>query len=65
MRINLAQLGATLKKRVPIYLLAGDEPLQMGEAADAIRLAAKKGGYTVREVLSADIVGFEWHELRV
>ncbi len=43
MRLSLSQLNADLSKKLsPIYLISGDEPLQAGEAADAIRLAAKK-----------------------
>jgi DNA polymerase-3 subunit delta len=45
-------------------LVSGDEALQSGEAADAIRKAAKNEGYTTREVLSVE-TGFEWNELSV
>ena len=34
----------------PVYLLSGDEPLTQGEAADAIRAAARAAGFTEREV---------------
>ena len=34
----------------PVYLISGDEPLTAGEAADAIRAAARAQGYTEREV---------------
>jgi DNA polymerase-3 subunit delta len=34
----------------PVYLLSGAEPLQAGEAADAIRAAARTKGFTEREV---------------
>lgn len=47
----------------PIYLLAGDEPLQLGEAADAIRAAARAQGYSSREVFFAER-GFDWQALR-
>ena len=33
-----------------MYLLSGDEPLTQGEAADAIRAAARAAGFTEREV---------------
>ena len=34
----------------PVYLIAGDEPLTAGEAADALRAAARPQGFTEREV---------------
>jgi DNA polymerase-3 subunit delta len=34
----------------PVYLLSGDEPLLVSEAADRIRAAARARGYTEREV---------------
>lgn len=63
MRLKPEQLEGVLKKNLSaIYFLTGDEPLQMGEAADAIRLAAKTVGYTTREICSVGS-GFEWYEL--
>ena len=46
----------------PIYLLSGDEPLQMMEAADAVRRVARDQGYTEREILRVE-TGFEWSSL--
>jgi DNA polymerase III subunit delta len=37
-----------------VYLLSGDEPLTQGEAADAIRAAARAAGFTEREVFFVD-----------
>ncbi|HEB96812.1 MAG TPA: DNA polymerase III subunit delta [Sedimenticola thiotaurini] len=63
MRIRVSELEATLERGLaPIYLLSGDEPLQMKEAADAIRRAARDGGYDEREVLEADN-RFDWGRL--
>ncbi len=63
MRIKFDQLGATLQKTLaPVYLVSGEEPLQLGEAADDIWRAAKQAGYTTREVISID-TGNEWHQL--
>ena len=62
MRLNTKQLDGALKKLAPVYFVTGDEPLQQGEVADAIRLAAKKAGYSTREVFSVE-TGFEWGEL--
>ncbi len=65
MRIKLEQLAGALKNNLAaFYFITGDEPLQLGEAADAIRLAVKKQGYTTREVLTVE-TGFEWNELGI
>lgn len=64
MKLYLDQLGEHLKKRLlPVYLLSGDEPLQLTEAADAVRFAAKSQGYSSRELFYAD-TGFDWSQLR-
>jgi DNA polymerase-3 subunit delta len=63
MRIKPEQLGAALQKSLaPVYFISGDEPLQLTEAADAIRNAAKKAGFASREVLAVD-AHFEWKQL--
>jgi len=63
MWLSIDQLPAALKKQLaPVYFLSGDEPLQLGEAADAIRLAARKSGYDNREVLTVD-AHFDWNSL--
>ena len=65
MRFKPEQLDSALQKSLqPIYLVSGDEPLQLGEAADAIRVAARRAGYNVREVISID-QGNEWPQLAV
>ena len=43
----------------PAYLVAGDEPLRVGESADAIRARARAAGYAGREVRFAER-GFDW-----
>lgn len=45
----------------PAWLVAGDEPLRVGEAADAIRARARSLGYTGRDVLFVER-GFDWDE---
>jgi DNA polymerase-3 subunit delta len=45
------------------YLISGDEPLQVGEAADALRARARERGFAERIVHFADR-GFDWAELR-
>ena len=63
MKLNGERLQAHLKGGLaPVYLIAGDEPLQREEAADAIRTAARAQGYTDREVLFAER-GFDWNQL--
>jgi DNA polymerase-3 subunit delta len=44
------------------YLISGDEPLLVGEAADAVRAAARAAGYLDRQVFAAER-GFSWDEL--
>lgn len=42
MWLKAEQLPAALAKQLAaVYFISGDEPLQQGEAADAVRLAAK------------------------
>ncbi|MGR9053123.1 MAG: DNA polymerase III subunit delta [Gammaproteobacteria bacterium] len=63
MRLQAPQLPAALKKGLsPVYFITGDEPLQLAEAADAVRAAAKKAGYASREILTVD-PNFEWARL--
>ncbi len=61
MRVNLGQLDRALKNLVPVYLVSGDEPLQLNEAADAIRAAGKEAGYASREIFTVDS-HFNWNE---
>lgn len=63
MPIAPAQLGQRLTKGLaPVYLLAGNEPLQLGEAADAVRATARQRGFSEREVLETG-PEFEWSSL--
>lgn len=64
MRVRPEQLGAHLQGRLaPVYVITGDEPLQQGEAADAIRAAAREAGYLSREIFEAD-ARFDWNRLQ-
>jgi len=45
------------------YLVTGDEALLVGEAADAIRAAAKRAGFEEREVFFIERVG-DWEAVR-
>ncbi|MGH8151719.1 MAG: DNA polymerase III subunit delta [Rhodanobacteraceae bacterium] len=46
----------------PVYLLAGDAPLQLKEAGDALRAKARALGFTEREVLDVE-PHFDWDNL--
>ncbi|HEY0746308.1 MAG TPA: DNA polymerase III subunit delta [Steroidobacteraceae bacterium] len=46
------------------YLVSGDEPLLVGEAADAVRASARAAGYADRQVFFIDRT-FAWDELRL
>ena len=64
MRLSAEQLPASLARGVAAtYLVSGDEPLLVGEAADAIRAAARAAGYADRTVFFIDR-SFSWDELR-
>jgi len=63
MRLKASQLESHLAKGLAaVYVLSGDEPLQMMEAADAVRAAARDQGYTEREVMTVE-AGFDWGTL--
>jgi DNA polymerase-3 subunit delta len=65
MKLSVEQLPNFLARKEnfkPVFFLSGEEPLQMMEAADAIRLAAQQLGYTERDVLQVDST-FNWNRL--
>lgn len=62
MQLRGDQLDAALQKNLAaVYLISGDEPLQVGEAADNIRSAARQAGFTSREVFTVD-ASFAWNQ---
>ena len=64
MKIRSDQLAGHLAARLlPAYLISGDEPLLVGEAADAIREKARREGYAEREVFFVERT-FDWNSLR-
>ena len=71
MRLRAEQVEAHLARApgrgaqplAPVYLIHGDEPLLALEAADAVRAAARRHGYTEREVLFVER-GFDWSAFR-
>lgn len=63
MKIKVDNLGEHLRGGMcGVYLIYGDEPLQIVESADAIRKHAKQNGYTERTVIDADS-GYDWKNL--
>lgn len=63
MRITTDQLTRTLDKApAPAWLVAGDEPLLVGEAADAIRARARAEGYAGRDLFFVER-NFEWADV--
>ncbi len=63
MRLNTDQLARQLDAPpAAAWLVAGDEALLVGEAADAIRARARQAGYAGRETYFVER-GFDWSEL--
>jgi len=61
-QLRAGELEAQLRKSLlPAYAIHGDEPLLAMEAADAVRAAARRAGFTEREVLEPGR-GFDWSE---
>lgn len=63
MKIRVDQIRQQLdKKLAPVYLISGDEPLQVMEATDLIRAKARELGFSERTVLDVD-KDFDWSQL--
>jgi DNA polymerase III subunit delta len=63
MRLRSNELGNRLRQGLlPVYIVSGNEPLQMDETADLIRSEARSKGYTDRTIIEADR-RFDWNEL--
>jgi len=55
---------ALAKGLAPVYMISGDEPLQLMEAADQIRAACRKAGFTGNERYQVDNArSFDWQAL--
>jgi len=64
LKLTLDSLDTHLgKKLLPAYLISGDEPLLTGEAADAVRAAARAAGFSEREVHFLER-GANWDDVR-
>lgn len=65
MKLTLESLSARLAERVlPVYLVSGDEPLLVGEAADIIRARARQLGFAEREVFFIERSSAVWEDVR-
>ncbi|WP_069472863.1 DNA polymerase III subunit delta [Candidatus Marithrix sp. Canyon 246] len=64
MKLQASQLHNHLKqqKLAPIYLLTGDEALQMMESVDLIRNCARQQDFSERVILTLE-TGFDWSSL--
>jgi DNA polymerase-3 subunit delta len=64
MKLTTDALGGHLARDLsPVYLLCGDEPLLVGEAADAVRAKARAAGFTDRIVHFIER-GSSWADVR-
>ena len=63
MRLYPERLAAHLDEGLaPIYLISGDEPLQVQESRDLVVAHARRAGYDVRQIFETGS-GFEWSQL--
>ncbi len=63
MKLRPEQLGQHLNKQLaPVYLIAGDEPLLVDEAADSVRRKAREAGVEERTSFMAE-KDFDWQAL--
>ena len=63
MNVRPDQLADILSTRLhPVYLISGDEPLQVMESADRVRASCRQQDYAEREVFDVD-TGFDWQLL--
>ena len=64
MRIRAPELDTQLGRSLaPVYTVYGEELLLALEAADAIRAAARRKGFSERAVLEPSGRAFDWSEL--
>ncbi|KEI70503.1 DNA polymerase III subunit delta [Endozoicomonas elysicola] len=60
MKLRIDQLGAQLKKQLaPVYIISGDEPLQVAQCCDQIRKHAREAEFSERHVYHVES-GFDW-----
>ena len=62
MKLKPEQLGTQLQRQLSsIYIVSGDEPLQVSECCDAIRRRAREQGFTERHTYHVDN-NYDWGE---
>lgn len=60
MKLRIDQLETQLNKQLaPVYIISGDEPLQVAQCCDQVRRCARKAGFEERHVYHVDN-GFDW-----
>lgn len=64
MQLKPEQLASHLSNQalLPVYLICGDEPLLVQEAADSIRVTARQQGFGERELFHTE-PNFDWNTL--
>ena len=63
MELKVPQLASHLESSLsPVYLISGDEPLQIEETSDLIRQKARDSGFVERQVFHADR-SFDWSQI--
>lgn len=63
MKLKAEDLESHLKQQLAqVYVVSGDEPLQLGESVDLIRARAREQGYAERQVYSVER-NFDWGQL--
>lgn len=61
MQVRPEDLPAHLEKGLkPLYLVSGDEPLQLGETCDRLRAEARNQGYMERILFSTETGAIDW-----
>ncbi len=64
MNLRPDQLAEVLEQQLhPVYLISGDEPLQVMESADRIRSQCRQQDFSEREVIDVD-AKFDWQVLK-
>ena len=62
MNLRIEDLSNQLSRGLqPVYIVSGDEPLQVGEACDAIRQQTRAQGFAERQVMHVE-KSFEWEQ---
>ncbi len=60
MKLRIDQLGTQLKKQLAsVYIISGDEPLQVAQCCDQIRKHAREAGFSERHIYHVEN-GFDW-----